>query len=694
MKNKTLLKISFSLYPLLFLTQSDSALFSDKKADIKNIQEITVTGTLKEVSKSDNPVNIQIFRASFFNKNPASNILENITQVSGVRPQVNCNICGTGDIHINGMEGPYTMVLIDGMPLVSGLSTVYGLTGIPRTMIERMEVMKGPASSLYGSEAMGGIINLITKKPNLHPKLSLEFMSTSLMENTLDIGSGYGLGKKTNALTAIHAHYFNAPFDENLDMFTDLPLQKRISLFQKITLSGKKNGNFNIGGRFFWEDRWGGDVRWKPEFRGSDSIYGETIQTLRWEVIGTSKLPFNKNIFIWYSINEHIQKSTYGLNNFDAVQKSYFIQIHHDFSVPKNDFLFGLTARYLYYDDNTVATEISDYFMRINKPYRYLSPGIFVQWDYKPVKFIHALCGFRTDYHPLHGLIPSPRLAFKLNLKNHWYCRANAATGFRVVNLFTEEHAALSGARAVEIRENLNPEKSYNLTFTLTKKIYTEWGILESEAGVFYSYFYNKIIPDYSDVNKIIYDNLDGYAECIGLGFNLNLMLTNNIELDAGINIQENTFTEKAVKQQQPLSERFSAVWNFSIPFFKKINLKLDYTGYLYGPMKLPLQGPHDPRPEFSPLYHIHNIQWVKRFGEKIEFYAGIKNIFDWVPWRHTPLLIPRTQDPFDKNVQFDTNGQPLITPDNPYGLVFDPSYVYAPNTGRRYFLGIRLSLR
>ncbi|MBC8643502.1 TonB-dependent receptor plug domain-containing protein [Flavobacterium lindanitolerans] len=99
--------------------------------------------------------------------------------VNGVRPQLNCNICNTGDIHINGLEGPYTLVLIDGMPIVSGLSTVYGLSGIPNSLLERIEIVKGPASSLYGSEAVGGLINIITKNPSNAPRFSIDGFSNS-----------------------------------------------------------------------------------------------------------------------------------------------------------------------------------------------------------------------------------------------------------------------------------------------------------------------------------------------------------------------------------------------------------------------------------------------------------------------------------------------------------------------------------
>ena len=124
---------------------------------------------MKAVSKLESAVPVEIYTATFFKKNPTPNVFEALQNVNGVRPQLNCNICNTGDIHINGLEGPYTLVLIDGMPIVSGLSTVYGLSGIPNSLIEQVEIIKGPASSLYGSEAVGGLINIITKLPENAP---------------------------------------------------------------------------------------------------------------------------------------------------------------------------------------------------------------------------------------------------------------------------------------------------------------------------------------------------------------------------------------------------------------------------------------------------------------------------------------------------------------------------------------------
>ena len=149
---------------IIITVDNKSQINFNLKEDANNLEEVVVSGTMKAVSRMETPVPVEVYTPAFLKKNPTSNIFEALQNVNGVRPQLNCSICNTGDIHINGLEGPYTMVTIDGMPIVSSLSTVYGLSGITKSLIERVEVVKGPASSLYGSEAVGGLINIITKK--------------------------------------------------------------------------------------------------------------------------------------------------------------------------------------------------------------------------------------------------------------------------------------------------------------------------------------------------------------------------------------------------------------------------------------------------------------------------------------------------------------------------------------------------
>lgn len=95
------------------------------------IESIVVSGALRETDIKDSPILVEVYSDRFLQKNPSSNFFDAVQNINGVRPQITCSVCGTGGIQINGMEAPYTMVLIDGMPIVSGLGTVYGLSGIP-----------------------------------------------------------------------------------------------------------------------------------------------------------------------------------------------------------------------------------------------------------------------------------------------------------------------------------------------------------------------------------------------------------------------------------------------------------------------------------------------------------------------------------------------------------------------------------
>ena len=164
------------------------------------LEEVVISGTLKAVKRLENPVPVEVITATFLKQNPTSNVFDALQNVNGLRPQNNCNVCNTGDIRINGLDGPYTMVTIDGMPIVSALGSVYGLSGIPNSIIEKIEVVKGAASTLYGSEAVGGLINIITKRPKAVPQFTADIFSTSWLENNIDLGYRTSLGKKADAL--------------------------------------------------------------------------------------------------------------------------------------------------------------------------------------------------------------------------------------------------------------------------------------------------------------------------------------------------------------------------------------------------------------------------------------------------------------------------------------------------------------
>jgi outer membrane receptor for ferrienterochelin and colicins len=644
-----------------------------------SLDEIVISGTLRPISKTNSPVPVEVYSKTFFKKNPTPSIFESLQNVNGVRPQLNCSVCNTGDIHINGLEGPYTFVLIDGMPIVSGLSTVYGLTGIPQALIERVEIVKGPASTLYGSEAVGGIINVITKKPTNASLLSTDTFASSWGEVNLDVGLRYNALERVQGLLGVNYFNYQNRIDNNNDNFTDMTLQNRISIFNKINIERKSNKIFTIAGRYVYEDRWGGEMDWEKEFRGGNEIYGESIYTNRWETFGTYELPTTENLNFQFSANGHYQDSFYGETSYDATQLIGFGQLVYNKKLGlKHDLLLGAAYRYTFYDDNTFATLNENGFE--NNPSIIHLPGVFAQDEISLSARKKLLLGVRWDHNSVHGNIFSPRLNYKWNSRNKSnIVRLSVGNGFRVANVFTEDHAALTGARTVSFDGELNPETSWNANVNYVKKINTENSFITLDASAFYTYFNNRILPDYeTDPNKIIYANLEGSSVSQGISLNADFLFTNGLSINTGATLMEVSVTENNVKRTQLLTESFSGVWSISYKFNN--DFTIDYTGSLYGPMRLPLLGENDPRDEYSPWFSIQNIQLRKKFSNRWEIYGGVKNLLNFTPAANS---INSADNPFDVGVNTEFNPE----------RAFDPSYVYASNQGIRAFTGVRCTL-
>ena len=654
-------------------------LVSDDKLD-----EVVISGTLKPVSRLKSPVSVEVYAESFFKANPTSSIFEALDIINGVRPQLNCNVCSTGDIHINGQEGSYTMILIDGLPIVSGLSSVYGLSGIPQSLIERIEIIKGPASTLYGSEAIGGVINLITKIPENASRFSFDSFTSNWGDLNLDLGHQYRLSKKINGLLGVNYFKYSNPVDNNSDGFTDLTLQDRISVFNKLNIGNR----LSFASRFVYEDRWGGEMNWNPTFRGGDLVYGECIYTSRVELFGTYK--FNNEISFQFSFNDHNQNSVYGTTLFKADQSIAFGQFIWNRTIKKHDLVIGAAYRFTFYDDNTTAT--FNEFLGINKEEITQLPGVFIQDEIQFNEQNSLLLGFRYDYNSIHGTIFTPRLNYKISNQDlSSILRISIGSGYRIAQIFTEDHAALTGARDVVFLNDLDPEMSWNINLNYVYKMYLKQGhILNFDASIFRTDFSNKILPNYdTDPNLIIFDNLSGKSVTQGISLNFNSVFQNGLRISLGATYIDSYIDSKGLKTVPYLTEKFQGVWNIKYEF-QKSNITLDFTGTITGPLKLPLLGDLDPRSQFSPTFNIINLQLTKEWNNSYELYGGVKNILNFTPADNS---IARAFDPFDREVKFDTSGAAQVSPGNPYALTFDPSYVYASNQGSRFFIGFRYYL-
>ena len=376
------------------------------------LKEMVISGTLRLIDKKESPIPIAVYKAQFLNSVPSPSLVQATNQITGLRPQFNCSVCNTGDIHINGMEGAYSMIVIDGMPIMGGLSTVYGLQGIPTSIIDQLEVIKGPASTVYGSEAMAGLINVVTKNIDCVPKLSLDFNISSWGELQTSIVYKLINKQRFKAFSSIDIFNYNNPIDNNDDGFTDLSLKNRYSIFNKFQFFNKNGDNpLNLTLRYLNEDRWGGQMNFTDQDRGQNTVYGESVLTNRVEASSFYQFSESKNLKWQNSFSFHHQRSWYGLVEYEAKQIIGFSQLTwHKSLGKKNNFLSGFAMRYNSYNDNTVATLKAD---------NWWLPGFFLQDNFKFSDNQQLLFGWRTDFHSKHGFINSPRINYQLNIKDN-----------------------------------------------------------------------------------------------------------------------------------------------------------------------------------------------------------------------------------------------------------------------------------
>lgn len=648
---------------------SDTVLIDISEQDIE-LNEVVVTGTMRETMISKSPVKIEVLNETFFKSNPVNSVIEALETVNGVQENINCGVCATNDIHINGMEGPYTLVMIDGMPIVSGLSAVYGFNGIPTSLIERVEIIKGPSSTLYGTEAVGGVVNIITKSPEKSDVLNLDLRYTTHDELKSELSYAPKLNERVYMSLSGDYYRNNYRMDFNEDGFTDIPLNNRLSVLNKWTVLSKDKEHkvFSLGARYLFEDRFGGQLNWTPQDRGGSEVYGESIYTERWELFGNYVFPTQKrSLKLDFSANVHQQDSYYGDVNYGALQQVYFSNLIWENQIGKKHFLIGgLTNRWMLYEDNTPSNTDDNSYI----------PGIFLQDEFNIRDDFVILGGARLDHHQKHGFIFAPRFNLKKTFKTYTAARLNYGNGFRQVFLFTEDHAFISGARDVVIQSDLQPERSHNVTFNLNHT-YTVAGYGNLDFDLFYTRFSNKIIPDFdTDPNIIIYDNLGGIGISRGASFAINHKFKIPLRLKLGatfMDVFEQEINEddgSVTRTDQVFAPRMSGVFGIKYQW-RKYGISIDYTGRVVGSQRLPAAPEGFVMDDYSEAFALQHIQITKTFKDSgIEIFGGVKNIFNY------------TQD------------SPLIDPQNPFGDSFDTAFAYGPLQVRRFIFGLRYGLK
>lgn len=649
------------------------------------LDEVVISGTMRPVYLKNSPVRVEVVTAKHLQKSLApTNLMESLGLVNGVQEVVACGVCYTNTISINGLPGNYTAILIDGSPLYGNLASVYGLNGIPTQILDRYEVMKGPNSTLYGSEAMAGVINIITKDPSKQPTFSADLMLTSHMESFGNLAFA-GKSGKWSHFSGINYGYINDFDDLNEDGFGDMINMDRVGLFSKWAYEMKGGKQFVMNVKGFYEDRRNGvqeylSDRAYRQLRGNDSIYGESILTRRLEVFGHYDLPVKKNMRIDFSCSKHLQDSYYGSDDYVADQDVAFSRFTWDQRLGNHQLISGLSFRYQFYNDNTIATQRIENGQLVDQADPQFIPGLFMQDEWTINDRWTLLSGMRLDHYQEHGFIPSPRLSVKMKTDKWTTWRMNMGTGFKVVNLFAEDHAFVTGQREVVIAEELKPEQSVSLNLSMNRTLNIGNSSASLDLSGYYTHFTNKILPDYSQPAKIVYANGRGQTISRGLSFNISQDFGIPLSYQLGLNVQEAYEQEGQSKDPIEFSNQWSSVLSINYRI-KKHEIILAATSRLTGPMHLPEVYDFlpdgsiatNPRPEISEPFVLQNVQLTKKILKaKMEAYIGVANLFNFTP-EYSPLV------GFN-----DPNARPGFSDS------FDTAYAYAPFHGRELYIGVR----
>ncbi len=631
---------------------------------------VVVTGNRVASYVKNLPVKVEVISSRDLHKIHSIDVSAACEYTPGLTVQNNCGVCGTNEIRTQGLPGQYSQVLINGHPIVSNLGMVYGLMGISTSSIRQVEIVKGPGQVLFGPEAIGGTINIIMKRPAEMPLFAVETSISSNQEHQLALTGTHRWQKVATSLAGSYAGSYHRR-DRNGDGFTDAPLFQRLALTNGWSGEVGDETTFDLTGRLYSEDRFGGEMDWNAQTdRGSGRVYGESIRTFRQEVFGGIERELSPQGIVMAHISQtyHMQDSYYGSTPYRAYQFIGYGDILGTYRFGGgNRLTVGTAYKYERYDDNTPATA-SEADTTRSAPSLYHIASVFAEGELVVADPVRLLLGLRYNHHNVQGGIWQPRANLKIDLASSTILRLSAGTGFRSVNIFTEDHAALSGYRRLIIQEQLQPERSINGSAGIIHDLDLGDQFARVTVDAFHTRFSNRIIPDYdTDPNAVIYRNLNGYSIAQGAEAGIEYQFAFPLRVKLGYEWLEAYQVQDGIRSALKYTPRDRIFWELDYDWAGPA-LDMNIVGKWVGRQALPEFPEPFLRPGVSEPYAIWNAQVSHAFG-RTELFAGVSNIFDY------------------------RQESPLVDPGNPFGEYFDTSYVYGPLEGRTVFLGMRTSV-
>ena len=662
------------------------------------LDEIVLTGSKTYKRQTNSAVIVGIINSETLNNVQACNLSEGLKFQPGLRVETDCQTCNYTQLRMNGLAGGYSQILINGRPIFSPLTGLYGLEQLPTNMIERIEVVRGGGSSLYGSSAIGGTVNIITKVPK---KNSYELNSfyqniNGKADDIVFSGNASLVSENKNSGVAFFFNHRDRDwYDENDDTYSELPKLENTSFGTNLFFLPKDNQKLEISISNLNEYRYGGEMVEKPAYLTQQS---EERRTNVWMGSADYQVNFNddNSSFITYAawqntkrkhytgifpdqepeIQAHLENPPYGTSNVTTLQGGF--QLNHkvyDFIKGTNTFILG--TEYVYDD---VFDEISTYNYLIDQTTKDI--GAFLQSDWEISPSLTFLSGVRLDKHNLiDNLVFSPRLSLLYKYKANTQFRLSYGTGFRAPQAFdTDLHIAFAGGGVsrVSLSPNLIPEKSKSYSASINYDQPTEHYIVGFTLEGFYTRLNDAFFlqPIGQDEFGELFEKQNGQGATVqGVTLELRANFVKKIQFETGFTIQSSEF-DNAVEYIEGVEgiRKFTRTPNdygyatLSFKPNKKFNANLNYV--YTGKMVMPhfAGAPNQLVDEmytsdaFSELsakigYTIE----IEKTQSNLEFYGGVKNIFN------------SYQSNFDIGKNRDSN------------------FVFGPSLPRTLYVGIRM---
>lgn len=662
------------------------------------LNEIVVTGTKTFKRKTNSPVIVNVINAKALDNVQACNLSEGLKFQPGLRVETDCQTCNYTQLRMNGLAGGYSQILINGRPIFSPLTGLYGLEQLPTNMIDRIEVVRGGGSSLYGSSAIGGTVNVITKVPKKN-SYELNSFYQSINGKSDDIvfsGNASIVSKNYNSgVSFFFNHRERELYDHNDDNFSEIPKLENTSFGTNLFFLPNENQKLEINISNLNEFRYGGEMVDIPAYLTKQS---EERTHNVWMGSADYQINFNEDnsSFITYAawqntkrkhytgifpdgdeaVQAHIENPPYGTSNTTTLQGG--IQLNHkmyDFINGTNTFTLG--AEYVFDD---VFDEISTYNYIIDQITKDF--GLFIQSDWDILPSLTLLSGVRMDKHNLvDKLVFSPRTSLLYKYKANTQFRINFGTGFRSPQAFdTDLHIAFAGGGVsrVSLSPNLIPEKSQTFSASINYDKPMEHYIAGFTLEGFYTRLNDAFFlePIGTDTFGELFEKQNGQGATIkGITLELRGNYDKKLQVETGFTFQSSRFDERVtyIDGLEGLREftRTPSDYGFATLSFtpnKKFNVNLNY---IYtGNMKIPhfAGAPNQLVDEiitskpFSELStKVGYTMGVNKMQFKVEFYGGVKNIFN------------AYQSKFDIGKNRDSN------------------YVFGPSQPRTIYFGLKL---